>query len=687
MTLANETFYFLQGSFLQTFKGLHQALSEREAFVKLIGSPQSGKSSLCQKLSAYLVREGFQVVLFGDEVDSPEMLRTLLARELGLPDSVNFARVLEESELGQSGKPLVLIFDEAQHLSDMTLVEIYRLSEVQGAEQRLLNILFCGSPDFDKQIQQKQEFNPLRQHLTHSYILPPMDSVIAGQFVKAYLEYKGMPELALDGDAEAYLLRVSQGLPGAVIAVCDLLVADRQETGRPATVSRDALIHKVSESGDVLPIASRSVRRDSRLVMMGPVAAVVVIASVGLMYRQLLDPGIPAPELTSAPEQPAPSPFLDETNLVPEPVVAEPQSKEATQAEANLPDIEPAPQQVSDSGLALVTAEERGIQVSELVDPIFESILNAQDSVGEPTVRRLEDDDGDDVILLGSTSNANRNEFAQPQAVIEPQQLSSAGQQAGVSTSEQQDAIVEIEPSAVAMESRQQEANPVEPVAQVAAPENDLPTDTELAAAADPGEVTDAIEVAGPDETAEAIAVAAAAETATVNDAIGSDERDVTETVILEEPGDADVAEINDAGPGLVNAAQSRLSDQIEVVPADPYSLEALEQVVDTWVSAWREQDLDAYFASYHGSFQPRYRDNVEAWRRYRQRVIGGAEWIRLQMRELRLVESSEDSVEVHFWLDYESPTYADQTLKKLVLARQDEAWLILEEINLEVRS
>ena len=43
--------------------------------------------------------------------------------------------------------------------------------------------------------------------------------------------------------------------------------------------------------------------------------------------------------------------------------------------------------------------------------------------------------------------------------------------------------------------------------------------------------------------------------------------------------------------------------------------------------------------------------------------------------------------IEVHFWLAYESPSYADNTLKKLLLSNEAGSWLIVEEINLEVRS
>ena len=104
------------------------------------------------------------------------------------------------------------------------------------------------------------------------------------------------------------------------------------------------------------------------------------------------------------------------------------------------------------------------------------------------------------------------------------------------------------------------------------------------------------------------------------------------------------------------------------------------------WLQAWESQQLEHYFARYHGQFQPRYQESVAAWRQNRQRVIGGAEFIRVQMRDFSVIEESDSEVEVQFWLDYESGRYRDQTLKKLVLVPGESGWQILEEVNLELR-
>lgn len=114
---------------------------------------------------------------------------------------------------------------------------------------------------------------------------------------------------------------------------------------------------------------------------------------------------------------------------------------------------------------------------------------------------------------------------------------------------------------------------------------------------------------------------------------------------------------------------------------------ESLLSRVQDWVSAWESQSMDAYFQFYHPQFEPRYQDTQIAWRANRRRVIASAESIRLELSEFQLIAEVNGAIEVQFWLAYESPSYSDSTLKKLLFRSEAGYWLILEEINLVVRN
>ena len=55
-------------------------------------------------------------------------------------------------------------------------------------------------------------------------------------------------------------------------------------------------------------------------------------------------------------------------------------------------------------------------------------------------------------------------------------------------------------------------------------------------------------------------------------------------------------------------------------------------------------------------------------------------------MTDFQLIGIEAGMLEVQFWLRYESPTYSDNTLKKLLMQQEDGEWRIMEEINLQVR-
>ena len=108
---------------------------------------------------------------------------------------------------------------------------------------------------------------------------------------------------------------------------------------------------------------------------------------------------------------------------------------------------------------------------------------------------------------------------------------------------------------------------------------------------------------------------------------------------------------------------------------------------VDDWVTAWETKSLPGYFASYHSEFSPRYQNTQDEWRSNRQRVISGAASIELELSEFQYIGIEDGMLEVRFWLRYESPTYSDNTQKKLLFLQEQGSWKIKEEINLQVRS
>ncbi len=573
------SFYFSDGPYLQIMQGLHGALAQHEALIKLIGGPQTGKSLLCQKFSQFLKRKGYRVVYFDTAIESPEILRGMLGREFDLPPSSNFPRLLEDALHIEGEKPVVLIFDDAHLLTDVTLLEIYRLAEIQADTKRMLNIVLCGEPSLESRLLSNQEFRSLLQSVSHRFLLEPMDLETLGQFFHRYMEKAGLSGLQLETAAMSVFFKSSKGYPGPALSLCKLIVEARIGNANLAPMSKEEFqqLIKTAAGDQILPSTGyrESYRELSRLGPVVPLAAVLVIASVGFLYQQLENDD--GQDLTSSMQVESAlaaesSPFTAELEDEPETiensativgrVTVEPTGDDertalepAALAITATPDIE-IPEPVSDSSLALVTAEERGVATDAISLPEFETFIDEESEL-----------ENEEEIEISDTPDSSQNETIVEEAEIADPELSNS------------------ELVAVSNES-------------ALTVENSLPDNTEIA-----------------------------------------------------------------------------------------FDVTALQTAVSGWVNAWQSQSLGDYFDSYHSAFVPRYHDSRSQWRQSRQRVIGGADWIRLEMTDYAFIGEEEGMQEVRFWLRYESPSYSDNTQKKLLMLQERGEWKIVEEINLQVRS
>jgi multidrug efflux system outer membrane protein len=112
---------------------------------------------------------------------------------------------------------------------------------------------------------------------------------------------------------------------------------------------------------------------------------------------------------------------------------------------------------------------------------------------------------------------------------------------------------------------------------------------------------------------------------------------------------------------------------------------EPVELSVNSWLTAWRNKRMVDYFGNYHPEFNSRYHATNDIWRRDREETIFEASDLEVVTSDMEFVDLAEDLVEVRFWLTYRSVNYADNTLKQLIMKKENDQWLIAEEINLQI--
>ncbi|MCQ4348623.1 AAA family ATPase [Pseudomonas stutzeri] len=201
---------------------LRVALAEGEGFVKVSGEVGTGKTLLCRALLNLLGADDgrWQLAWIPNPALGPRELRQALAQELHIDD----AELLDEHgllaalnrrliELAAQGKRTVLLIDEAQALPPRTLEALRLLTNLETEHCKLLQVVLFGQPELDELLE-RAEFRQLRQRITFSYRLRPLDLADTRRYVEERLihaGYRGEP--LFDARALRRLAAGSGGIP------------------------------------------------------------------------------------------------------------------------------------------------------------------------------------------------------------------------------------------------------------------------------------------------------------------------------------------------------------------------------------------------------------------------------------------------------------------------------------------
>lgn len=127
------------------------------------------------------------------------------------------------------------------------------------------------------------------------------------------------------------------------------------------------------------------------------------------------------------------------------------------------------------------------------------------------------------------------------------------------------------------------------------------------------------------------------------------------------------------------------LADKPEPLADAMVRQQEIEQLLNSWTTAWQQQDLDAYCAAYSAAFEPANGEDRGRWQRDRTRTIDKARNIRIQWHDLSWTSAADAAATAEIWLDYQAAGYGDSTRKQLLLRREDGSLRIVSEQNLEI--
>lgn len=195
------------------------ALRSGEGFIKITGEVGVGKTILCRVLIRSL-GPAYVTAYIHNPYINPDSLLFAIAEELGLPytERVSQYTMLKLitsrlNALHNEGKRVIVCLDEVQAMPVKTLEALRLLTNLETEKHKLIQVVLFGQPELDQLLNQPS-IRQLRQRITFSYRLLPLNRVAMSKYVKHRLKTAGFAgERLFTNKALELAYRFSGGIP------------------------------------------------------------------------------------------------------------------------------------------------------------------------------------------------------------------------------------------------------------------------------------------------------------------------------------------------------------------------------------------------------------------------------------------------------------------------------------------
>lgn len=223
----NVDYYFELPSHKEALNVLLLSLHMKDGIIKVTGETGTGKTLICNLLLKKLDSSYFTIYLPNPYLSHDELMVTLCDElKITYDNNANqnqlykaiYNRLLE---IVNSGKHVVVIFDEAQALSGDMLESIRIISNMETNNRKLLQIVLIGGNELDKKIK-SDSMRHLQQRITFSYSLAKMQKESISDYITHRLEKssKGPSQITITPSAVQMLYRNTKGSPRLINTLC-----------------------------------------------------------------------------------------------------------------------------------------------------------------------------------------------------------------------------------------------------------------------------------------------------------------------------------------------------------------------------------------------------------------------------------------------------------------------------------
>jgi general secretion pathway protein A len=207
---------------------LYYGVRRHKGFVVLTGEVGTGKTVLTRGLLQLLkVSKINYAYIFNSRLSAMEFLQYVAGDfRLNVAGKSKGEILLALSSFVvssfQKGLTTVLVVDEAHHLSLDVLEEIRLLTNLETAQEKLLQIVLVGQPELDEKLD-SEELRQLKQRIALRSHLRPLDLEETYGYIRKRLQVAGNsnPDLIFPMETVLEVHRISGGIPRVINTICE----------------------------------------------------------------------------------------------------------------------------------------------------------------------------------------------------------------------------------------------------------------------------------------------------------------------------------------------------------------------------------------------------------------------------------------------------------------------------------
>ncbi len=290
---------------------LRYGLETQAGFVVITGEIGSGKTTLLQTLLRNLDSHTTVGRIVNTMLEPRELLETIMI-DFGLDPSGrskplllrDLAQYLVDQRL--AGRLVLLVIDEAQNLSLAALEELRMLSNLETEKSKLIQIVLVGQPHLRDKLH-APELEQLRQRITVSYHLPPLDADETLHYINHRLRRAALgAPLEFPPDATAIIHVRSRGVPRIINVICDAALVfgyaeERRQIDRELIVE---VLRELENTGVLPPASSESTAPATEPIAETPRAPSTGVAASAVAPPRLSSPASAIPTAMMSPVAP-----------------------------------------------------------------------------------------------------------------------------------------------------------------------------------------------------------------------------------------------------------------------------------------------------------------------------------------------------------------------------------------------